>query len=252
MKKNRLVITGTTDYDPDVTATFLRSFEDRRVDGIILTQMDFEHREYFAKCRSLIEHTDIPIVSYGRNTFNDKIISSVEVDQVQIGYLATKHLLLLGHKRIGCAAGNMNLDVCKLRYEGYQRAMKEFYVQEDTALIYSGDFSIQGGEKAFSYLQGQNVSAIFAFSDMIAYGVYKQCKNYHVRIPEDLSIVGVDDLEFSEIINPPLTVIAQPLSDIAKSLVDTMMNKLQDPHVCQKTVLNSYLKIRGSTCEFNQ
>lgn len=69
---------------------------------------------------------------------------------------------------------------------------------------------------------GHNVSAIFAFNDMVAYGIYKACRNYNISIPDDISIVGVDDISFSEIINPPLTTIAQPIEKIASHAVEAI------------------------------
>lgn len=247
LRRNILAITGTTDYNGDIMATYLRSFEDRNVDGLILSQLDFESKEDYEMCRKIITESGLPVVFYGRDTLGSNDFSSVSVDQVQIGYLATRHLILLGHKRIACAAGNMDLDVCRLRYEGYQKALQEAGIPEEPGLVFNGDFSIESGENALPYLLGLNATAIFAFSDMIAYGIYKQCKSYNISIPDDLSVVGVDDLEFSEIINPPLTTIAQPMDLIAHSLVNTMLKELKDSSTHSQEVVHTFLKVRGST-----
>lgn len=247
LKKGITVIEGNTDYDPETAKKYLHVFSDHHVDGLIVSQLDFKYSDDSEECSRIIDEMGVPVVSYGRNANSDRKISTVAVDQVQIGYLATRHLLDLGHRRIGCAAGNMHLDVCQLRYRGYLKALSEFGIEEDKNLLFSGDFSIKGGINALPFLLGQNATAIFAFSDMIAYGIYKECKNYHVLIPKDLSVVAVDDLAFSDIIDPPLTTIAQPINEIATSLVDTMTALIQNRKVQSDILLSSHLKARGST-----
>ena len=225
------VIIGNTGGDPEVTRQYLHIFSDRRVDGIILAQMDFEDEAETTKCRELLKSIDIPIV-YVDRVADDGNHFSVEVNQVQIGYLATRHLLELGHRQIGCASGSIRLNVNACR----------------PSLLFCDSLSITCGQKALPCLLGQNVSAIFAFNDMIAYGIYKECRNYNLSIPRDLSVIGVDDIFLSDIIYPPLTTVAQPVSEIAARAVDGMLHLLQDPQNRTDTAkLNPILKVRGST-----
>ncbi len=242
-----LVITGNTDYDPSLTKKYLRAFADRRVDAIVITQLDFEKEEDVINCANIVRELDVPIISYGRDVFNISNLSTIEVDQVQIGYLATRHLLSLGHRRIGCSTGNARLDVTKLRYEGYKKALKEFDLTPDPDMIYHGQFSIESGSESLSYLLGQNATAIFAFNDLIAYGLYKSSKAYHLSIPENLSIVGVDDIPYSDIMDPPLTTIAQPMEAVADCIVDTVRKSLGGNQESIHQIYHPILKVRGST-----
>ena len=242
-----LVITGNTDYDPSLTKKYLRAFADRRVDAIVITQLDFEKEEDVIHCADIVREIDVPIISYGRDIFNISNLSTIEVDQTQIGYLATRHLLSLGHRRIGCSTGNARLDVTRLRYEGYQKALKEFDIPLDPSLIYHGQFSIESGAESLSYLLGQNVTAIFAFNDLIAYGLYKNSKAYHLSIPENLSIVGVDDIPYSDIMDPPLTTIAQPMEAVADCIVDTVRKSIAGNTASVHQTFQPILKVRGST-----
>lgn len=244
------LVIGYTDYNPETAWRYLQAFQERQVDGLIMSQLDFQDSTDAAaeKCHDILERFTAPIVSYGRNTDHNRPISVVAVDQVHVGYLATRYLLKQGHRRIGCAAGPRNLDVCELRYQGYRKALAEFGVEEDPSLICYGGFSVEGGMQSLPYLLGQEVTAIFAFNDLIAYGIYKESNNYNLSIPRDLSVVGVDDIIFSDIINPPLTSVAQPINEIADCLVDAILKAIQDPASCQSKELMPILKVRASTC----
>ncbi len=249
LDKGITLMIGYTDYNPGTAWRYLQAFQERQVDGLIMAQLDFQDSTDFAaeKCHDILEHFTAPIVSYGRNTDHKRQISVVAVDQVHVGYLATRHLLKQGHRRIGCAAGPRNLDVCALRCQGYRKALAEFGIGEDPSLICYDNFSVEGGIRSLPYLLGQEVTAIFAFNDLIAYGIYKESNNYNLSIPQDLSVVGVDDIIFSDIINPPLTSVAQPIEDIADSLVDAMLKAIQDPTDYQSKELQPILKVRAST-----
>ena len=242
-----LVITGNTDYDPALTKKYLRAFADRRVDAIVITQLDFEKEEDVSNCAGIVRELDVPIISYGRDIFNISNLSAIEVDQVQIGYLAAKHLLSLGHHRIGCATGNPRLDVTRLRYEGYVKALKEYDLSPDPSMVYNGQFSIESGAESLSYLLGQNVTAVFAFNDLIAYGLYKSSKAYHLSIPKNLSIVGVDDIPYSDIMDPPLTTIAQPMEAVADCIVEAVRNAMSGNTESVHKIFHPILKVRGST-----
>lgn len=238
---------ANTGDNPMTTRKILQVFNDRCVDGIILAQTDFGDEIEAASCQKLIDSFDLPVVFVDRVLEGNKC-PSVEVDQKQIGYLATSHLLALGHRKIGCIAGPLNLKVNASRYDGYCQAMEEYGLSTDENLLYSTSFTIEAGAKALPYLLGQNVSAIFTFNDMIAYGIYKECRNYNISIPHDLSVVGVDDIAFSDILAPPLTTVAQPIEDIADQAVEALMARIAKKGDLPRTILKPHLNVRGSTC----
>ncbi len=241
------VIIGNTGGDPEITRKYLNIFSDRCLDGLILAQLDFDDESETFKCQELIQTLDTPIVFVDRIT-QDQPSHSVEVDQQEIGYLATKHLLSLGHKRIGCVSGSIRLKVNACRYEGYKRALQEHDIVPDEKLLFCDALSIECGCKGLPYLLGQNVTGIFTFNDMIAYGVYKECRNYNLSIPGDLSVVGVDDIQFSDILSPPLTTVAQPVESIARSAVEQILKLIGNPGAGpEPTRLHPVLKVRGST-----
>lgn len=115
--------------------------------------MDFENPEETAKCQSLINSIDIPIVYVDR--ISDNLSNySVIVNQEMIGYLATKYLLDIGHTQIGCASGSINLKVNSSRYKGYQTALSERGIPANHNLLFCDSLSIECGQKALPYLLG--------------------------------------------------------------------------------------------------
>ena len=200
------------------------------------------------KCMQLIKDLHIPIVSVDRIDKGSNL-NSVVTDQKLAGYLATRHLLNLGHRRIGCATGPLGLSNCQNRLLGYQKALAEFDVPFDPNLIYEENLNIECGIHALSTLLGQNVTAIFAFNDLIAYGVYKELRNYNLSVPDDLSLVGLDDIFLSEILQPPLTTVAQPVNEIAENVVERIIEQIASPGrtAQEPLVLEPILKVRGST-----
>lgn len=242
------VILGNTNNDPKSTRNYIQIFADHQVDGIILAQADFATPEESEKCMNLILDLKTPVVLVDR-VYKDLHIDCVLVDQVEAGYLATRHLLELGHRRIGCASGPLGLGNCSNRLIGYKKALAEFDIPFNPALIYEDNLDIDCGIHALPSLLGHNVTAIFAFNDLIAYGIYKESRNYNLSIPDDLSVVGLDDIFLSEIIQPPLTTVAQPIAQTAdivvKKLLDLMLPSSGPIHNPQ--ILQPFLKVRGST-----
>ena len=172
---------------------------------------------------------------------------SVVLDHKLGGYLATKHLLSLGHRRIGCVSGPANVPSAIQRLEGYKQALLEEQIPFDPDWVYTGDFRVENGSRALPYLLGQNVSAIFACNDMMALGIYRESRLYNLRIPNDLSLVGFDDIFLSDFLDPPLTTVAQPIADIGKECVKQAMLALNNEATDGGTfVFKPVLKVRGS------
>ncbi|MFV0441666.1 MAG: LacI family DNA-binding transcriptional regulator [Lachnospirales bacterium] len=245
------VIIGNTNGDPIVTQNYLTLFADRCVDGIILAQLDFEDSKITKKCQELITSLGVPTIFVDR-AIEESEQYSVYVDQVNIGYTATKHLIDLGHKKIGCATGSLNLKINSDRYAGYKNAMSESSLKISKNYIYSESLTSDCGINSLSYLLEQNVTAIFAFNDLIAYGIYKECHKRKISIPDELSVIGVDDIFFSDIIQPSLTTIMQPINLIGKNAVNGILQIIKNPNiVVEKTLLDSTLVIRESTTKLS-
>lgn len=161
--------------------------------------------------------------------------------------MATKHLLSLGHKRIGCITGPARDVVTHDRLDGHKEALAEAGIGFDPALVCTGDYRIDCGTEHLAYLLGQSVTAIFCFNDLMAMGVYKGCRNYNLKIPEDLSVVGFDDIPFCEALEVPLTTVYQPAERIGEEAMKQVFNLLNHEEQAKDIVFEPVLKVRGST-----
>jgi LacI family xylobiose transport system transcriptional regulator len=134
------------------------------------------------------------------------------------GMAAARHLLQLGHRRIGVIGGPPDLLCSRARIDGYRAAMDMAGIPVDTALVRSGDFHVEGGRDAGLALLRlpDPPTAVFAGSDLQALGVYDAARELGVRIPYELSVVGYDDLPVARWVGPPLTTVHQPLAEMAE------------------------------------
>ncbi len=242
------VIVANSNNSVDMNTHYLQMFADRLTDGILVTQSEFPDPLDTRRWQRMARDLHVPIVLMDRAPL-DSSFDYVGMDQFECGYLATKHLLDFGHRAIGCITGPLCLGILSERLEGYRYALEEAGIGYDQALVNEGELQLSSGVNSLSCLLGKNVSAIFAFNDMIAYGIYKEIRNYNLRIPEDISVVGVDDLVFSDIIQPPLTTVVQPIDGMAAAAVARLAELIREPASPKlpPQVHKPILKVRGST-----
>ena len=164
----------------------------------------------------------------------------IGIDNLSSGYEATHYLLKLGHRRIGHVMGPVDFLCTRERFEGYRRALAEVGLTPDPTLIWHGDFNINSGRECahaiFSLPAEQRPGAIFVANDWMAFGLLDVAEQYGVRIPEDMAIMGFDDMPMAAFTRPGLTTIRQPhrqMGDLAcellLSLIDPANYAFQQP-----------------------
>ena len=229
------------------TVRLLYDFEDRAVDGVIVTTTLFSDPRDTATCIQAIQELQIPVM------LTDRVPRELSADAVLPndylgGCLATQHLIDLGHRRIGCVTGSAHYENCIHRLRGYRDTLEKAGIPYDETLVYVGDWQISSGLKALPYLLGKRVTGVFAFNDMMAYGLYKQAHSYSLKIPNDLSVIGFDDLTFSDLINPPLTTLEYPVTNMAEAVIECILAKIKGEEVTERPLIfDPVLKVRGST-----
>lgn len=239
------VILCNSDLNLEKELTYLDTLIAKRVDGIIFiaATAQVEHVE------SLVE-SGMPIVIADRK-MPEIEVDSVLVDNFQGGYEATKHLLDLGHRRIGCITGPWDLTPSADRVAGYKAALSQHGLRADEDLIVRGDYLRQSGEMAVRRFLELSAppTAIFACNDLMAIGAMKSIHEQGLRVPEDISIVGFDDIALASCLNPPLTTIAQPKYELGKIAAELVIQKItrSDSGEKREIVLDSHLVVRGST-----
>jgi LacI family transcriptional regulator len=162
----------------------------------------------------------------------DRFVSEYNIDSVVVNnrhgaYMAAKHLLELGHRKIGCITGPDELQDSRERYAGFVQAMNEYGVPIEKSLVYHGDYNMESGICGGEALLNQGVTAIFTFNDMMAYGVYQMAEKHKTRIPQQLSVIGFDNIMFSSLLSVPLTTISQPVNEMGIKAVEILMRKME-------------------------
>ncbi len=182
-------------------------------------------------------------------------LSGVRIDDVGAGYAATQHLLDLNHRRIAFAGGDPNdhlgFPVAPDRQLGYERALKVFGISPDPGLAVPAEFTVDGGLAAAAVLLGQTdpPTAVVAASDEIAMGILYAVRRAGLRVPEDMSVVGVDDHDLAWLFD--LTTMAQPVREQGRIAAGLLVERLMpdeppEPHV---VTVPTHLVVRGTTAQ---
>lgn len=228
--------------DKENEENYLRILRDKCVDGIIASSA------YIDDHNEVIEDYNLPIVFIDRKC-NEDIKYGVFAENIKGAYLATEHLIKLGHRRIGCVIGENGINTTAERLDGYIQALQDNNISVDEDIIKSSQYSISGGyEAGKELLEKSDITAIFAQDDLIACGVYKVAKEKKIRIPKDLSVVGFDDIDMVELLEPPLTTIRQNTKDMGNLAVDMLMKLLDNKELESNIVtIPTNLVLRKST-----
>jgi LacI family transcriptional regulator len=185
----------------------------------------------------------------------DRDLPNVEVDAVLTdhrlgGFLATRHLIELGHKQIACIAGPSSITPSAERITGYRKALEEAGLPYDERLVLRGDYHAQSGmEITHSILSmTPRPTAIFTLNDLMALGALRAAAEDGYSVPRDLAVVGYDDLELARFTNPPLTTIAQPKKEIGVQAINLLVDRIsQRSRPPTRLVLPPELIVRRST-----
>jgi len=176
-------------------------------------------------------------------------VDSVLTDNARGGWLATRHLLDLGHRRIGCIAGPSDVTPSAERITGYRQALNESNVPVDEALVLKGDFQYESGYQAAHRLLSidDSLTAIFACNDLMAIGAISAAVEVGRQVPADLSVVGFDDVRLASFANPALTTVAQPKYEMGVVAATMLLERIHDLDVPpRRRVLDTKLIIRQS------
>ncbi len=223
---NYNIIYGNSGNDGLRDIEYINMFIDRRTDGIILVKSSAPEQETEEKLARLIADIDIPLVTLDR-TIAGTNVSSFSIDNRKGGYIATRHLLELGHKKIGCYTGPRNVSSARERTEGYKAALAESGIAFDSSLLFEGDYQMGREHRAFLHFRAKDVTAVFAQNDVMAFGIYREMQQAGMSIPEHLSIVGFDDNVMSDIMQPPLTTVRQPIESMSVNAIRHLIRQIE-------------------------
>jgi LacI family transcriptional regulator len=208
-------------WNPDEEARCIDVLRARRVDGLIVLTGRLSDAALRALARQL------PVVVTGRSLKAPGLVS-LDFDNVLGARLATAHLLAQGHRRVVFIGGDPRHPDAQQREAGFRAAFADAGVAVDPALMTVGDYQEAGGRFAVERLldAGQHFTAVFAANDQMAFGAALALHRRGLRVPQDVSLVGFDDLASASYSIPPLTTVHQPVLDLGRTAAAAMLDLL--------------------------
>ncbi len=256
------VILCNSDDEASKEATYLTALRQRRVDGIILVstaQQEGDGGAHVARATPGGGLHGEPRRSAAAPTVFVDRDSGVAGDVVLAnnaggGAAAARHLLELGHRRIGVISGRSGTRPGKERLEGFRKVLEDAGCF-DPSLIFEGDFRRpSGAEGARRLLAGSDAAgrptAVFAANDLMALGVLEACEELRLLVPDNVSVVGFDDIALASITKPKLTTVAQPKYEMGRLAAGLLLERLgngEKPMAARRIILEPELVVRGST-----
>lgn len=246
MEKGYSVLLGDTQEDPSREFQFGDLLMSSQADGIIISSQRLPFNTKIHK--NILENLP-PIVSTAEVVDNPDI-HKVVVDNVAIAETAVQHLIDQGHTSIAAIAGIESHESTIQRLKGMKNVLSVAGIEFEEKLVYYGDFSTSSGVEGAKKLlqQRKRPTAIFCFGDMMAIGAMHALRELDYDIPDDISVIGIDDIVFAQYCYPPLTSVAQPLNMIGEICANTLIDLIEGKKPKKMLNLMSHkLMERGST-----
>ncbi|MGZ0752876.1 DNA-binding transcriptional regulator CytR [Kluyvera sichuanensis] len=239
-----LVLIGDCAHQNQQEKTFIDLIITKQIDGMLLlgSRLPFD--------ASIEEQRNLPPMVMANEFAPELGLPTVHIDNLTASFDAVNYLHELGHQRIACIAGPEEMPLCHYRLQGYVQALRRCGITVDPHYIARGNFTYEAGANALEQLLAlpQPPTAIFCHSDIMALGALSYAKRQGLKVPDDLSIIGFDNISLAEFCDPPLTTVAQPRFDIGREAMLLLLNQLSGQLVDSGSrLLDCELIIRGST-----
>ncbi len=240
------LILCNSDIDPKKQWDYLRSLREKRVSGIIMNSVS----GLSAAQRSELARGDVPIVLLNPPQPPLESCSTITADNLTGGELAASYLIGLGHRYIAHLTGRRAHGNFSLRLEGFQRSVKAAAGDVKTVIL-AGDHTFNGGYQMTWKLLAREpaVTAIFAANDIMAFGALRALTERGLRVPEDVSLLGFDNVELASVVSPRLTTIHQPKGEMGRAAVEMLIRAEQRgrPSAAEHIVFDVAL-VEGKSC----
>ncbi|QIR06031.1 HTH-type transcriptional repressor PurR [Salinivibrio costicola] len=230
-KQGYTLILCNTEGNLEKQRDYLRMLSEKRVDGLIVVCSDLNEDLMLL----LEKKRDLPMVvmDWGSHHIDtDRIEDNAELG----GYLATKHFIDNGHTKIGCISGQMDKNTCKHRLNGYFRALKEANITVNENWLIEADFEADQAQIAAKQLatMSDRPTAVFCFNDIMALAAISTFNEYGLKVPDDISVIGYDNIDLTEYFSPPLTTIHQPKRRLGKTAVKLLLARIANNETQQQ------------------
>ena len=226
-----------TNYNLERGLTLIRSLIDKQVDGVLLMSSSMEER-WLDELRQNGVPTVVldPVSAEARSG-----VATIEVDFGAGIREAVRALRGAGHERFGIVTGPLELRTAQVRRDAFLRAVKEHGVSPESIVQIESNFRVDGGRRAFASLHHAGVSAVFCCNDLMALGMLLEARKQSVALPDELSIVGLDDIEMAAESYPALSTVALPRYAIGQLAADLIFELLADEGASRREVKTRYI-----------
>jgi len=240
------ILVSSSNSDPHVLTSCVRRMLERKVDGVAV--MTFGEEEPIL---DQLVHRDVPIV-LAEFSLDDPKASTILLDYGSGIRAAVDHLAALGHEKIAFLAGPHSLHSAITRENDFRAAMKATGLSVQKKWVIECDHTLKGGVTGFSKLRAlaAQPTAIVCSNDMTAIGVLRGAYMEGLRVPQDMSVIGLDDIDFAEFTLPPLTTIRLSRTDLAHAAFEALRQQAEDPNnpkMQREFLVSTSLVVRGST-----
>jgi DNA-binding LacI/PurR family transcriptional regulator len=237
------VVLANTNYEAERTSNYVRRIIERKVAGVALMTSELDTALIDELARRDVCVVFLDLGSAGAHMSNLVVNYAIGIKE------AIQHLVSLGHRKIAYISGPVRLRSAAKRREAFSKCVSKMLPRTSPA-IYEGDFKIEGGRRAASEMieRGRLPTAVMAANDMMALGAMQELRAAGLRIPQDISIVGFDDIAFASLTDPPLTTICLPRMELGRRAVEALMTTIEHPDRQGVEIhIPTYLIMRGST-----
>jgi DNA-binding LacI/PurR family transcriptional regulator len=240
------VILASSQTDPEREIAVVRSFQERRLDGILVASS-----RVGALYAPMLSELKIPVVLLN-NQHPGGFVHSVTIDNAHGARLAVRHLIELGHRRIAYVGDRTGLQSDSERFAGYRKALEQAGLPVRPEFVVHGDGKPEGAAQAFAPLlaRRERPSAVFCYNDMSALGVLQQATKNRLAVPADLSVAGFDDIFFAGLLQPGLTTMRQPKRELGRRAMELLFAILNGERAEKEIVIRGELVVRASTAEY--
>jgi LacI family transcriptional regulator len=234
-----------TDEDPERELDVLGSLEEKRVDGIVLCSSRLDHDDLQMVMES---HPAVALVNRSVEV-TDHEAAAVLVDDELGGRLSTLHLLDRGHRAIGFLSGPQGSHSGQRRLAGYAAVLSESGMPRDADWVERGAPVAESGRTAALKLLARHpeLTALICYNDLVAVGALGACRELNKRVPEDVAVVGFDDIPLAALVTPPLTTCRIPRHELGVKAVEALLSQIRgEPTLAREVVLEPTLVVRAS------
>ena len=238
---------ASSDRDRETELASIRAFQSHQVDAIVLAASGIDQPEHVAEVARLLDRFVARgglVVSLSENPYPSP---GIRIDNHGVAEMATTHLIELGHRHISYLAGPTELFVNSVRLGGYRSALETAGIPFDPSLVFEGGFTLDGGRAASSHVaMARDVTGIVAANDLMGLGALRGLSDIGLTVPDEMSVIGIDDIIFTEYGPVPLTTVHVPLAELGRQGARLVMSLLRDGEI-ESGVVPHHLTLRQST-----